>query len=359
MGFSKMAKSLALLGAASGAAVWAWMPRNAQGRKDAYVSSIPGSLGSGSQYRDDDIIPDVPYAHRGLHDAGSGLTAAYAATSGSYVALARTMAAKAGYGDETSEFPIAPENSLAAFAAACEAGYGIELDLQLTRDGRVVVVHDANIKRVTGVDAQVADLTYKELCEIPLFPAPAKPGDAKATPIEGKAGIKDEPTGISHDNFQHVPLFTDVLELVDGRVPLIVEYKMGEAFDEPLMEAGHEILEDYRGPYVIESFHPEAVAWYRNNDPQVCRGQLSSELGRPIKSVIDGKQWLLSKLLLNWKGRPDFIAYDWKGGNSFQLKAAVKLGAIPVSWTIRSEEELEESAPNFDRFIFEAFVPEA
>ncbi|MFT9392258.1 glycerophosphodiester phosphodiesterase family protein [Bifidobacterium sp.] len=358
MGFSKIVKSMALLGAASGAAVWALLPRNAQGRKDACVSSIPGSFGSGSQYRDDDVIPDVPYAHRGLHDAGSGLTDAYASTSSEYVALARAMAAKAGYGSLQSRCPIAPENSLAAFAAACEAGYGIELDLQLTRDGQVVVVHDDNIKRVTGIDAKVADLTYQELCEIPLFPTPAVPGDAKARPSDSDAAIKDEPNGIKPGEFQHVPLFTDVLEVIAGRVPIIVEYKMGEAFDEPLMEAGHEILEEYRGPYVIESFHPDAVAWYRNNDPQVCRGQLSSELGRPIRTLIDGQQWLLAKLLLNWKGRPDFIAYDWHGGDSLQLKASVKLGAIPVSWTVRSKHELQASAPHFDRYIFEAFVPE-
>lgn len=360
MGSSKLVKSLALLGAASGAAIWALMPRNAQGRKNAFVSSIPGSFGSGSQYRDDDIIPDVAYAHRGLHDAGSGLTAQYASSSADYVALARSMAAQAGFGDEKAEYPIAPENSLAAFAAACEAGYGIELDLQLTRDGRVVVVHDANIERVTGVDALVADLTYKELCEIPLFPAPAHPGDAQAVQSIAATAVMDAPAGIavSPDTFQHVPLFTDVLKLVDGRVPIIVEYKMGDVFDEQLMEAGHEILEDYRGPYVIESFHPDAVEWYRHNDPQVCRGQLACELNRPINTIDDGKQWLLAKLLLNWKGRPDFIAYDWTGGDSLQLKAAVKLGAIPVSWTVRSEQELNKSAANFDRYIFESFVPE-
>ena len=101
----------ALIGGAvaAGAAVWAIAPRTFSDKRRNYVPAIP----------------DVWYAHRGLHDAGSGLTAQYAAESGEYVALARRMAMKAGYGNPSVLGAIAPENSLAAFAAACEAGYGM------------------------------------------------------------------------------------------------------------------------------------------------------------------------------------------------------------------------------------------
>ena len=156
---------LVLAGAvAAGAAVWAIKPRSFSDKQRHFAPSVP----------------DVWYAHRGLHDAGSGLTPEYAAHSGEYVALARRCALRAGYGTADFSGSIAPENSLAAFAAACEAGFGIELDVQLTKDGRVVVVHDDNLLRVAGDPRKIADLTYEELSRIPLFPAPAKPGDAEA-----------------------------------------------------------------------------------------------------------------------------------------------------------------------------------
>ena len=154
----------ALIGGAvaAGAAVWAIAPRTFSDKRRNYVPAIP----------------DVWYAHRGLHDAGSGLTAQYAAESGEYVALARRMAMKAGYGNPSVLGSIAPENSLAAFAAACEAGYGIELDLQMTADGEVVVVHDDDLMRVAGDPRRIKDLTYDELTRIPLFPTDA-PGASR------------------------------------------------------------------------------------------------------------------------------------------------------------------------------------
>ena len=201
----------AALAGAAGAAVWAVAPRGFKNKQKHYVPTVP----------------DVWYAHRGLHDAGSGLTADYAEQSGEYVALARRMAVKAGYGSETKPGPIAPENSMAAFAAACEAGYGIELDIQLSRDGEVVVVHDADLGRVAGDPRNIKDLSYSELTRIPLYPT-AEPGDARAALLPG--GEENPPLVVTPSQapegyYQHVPLFSDVLKLVAGRVPLIVEYK--------------------------------------------------------------------------------------------------------------------------------------
>ena len=270
-----------LFGAAAvtGAAAWALAPRSFNDKRNNFVP----------------VVPHVWYAHRGLHDAGSGLTARYAAESGEYVALARRMAMQAGYGSPLVAGPIAPENSLAAFAAACEAGYGIELDVQLTRDGKVVVVHDG-----------------------------------------------------------------DLLRVVNGRVPLIVEYKFTDNAawserDEALMQRGDELLRRYDGQYVIESFHPAAVQWYRQHRPEVCRGQLA-EPPQPGRS--DWKGWLAGLLGFDWLSRPDFVAYDWQGGDLPQMRAARAMGATAVSWTIRSRAELEVSDRWFDRHIFEAFIPD-
>ena len=366
---SKLWRNVALAGvAAAGATVWAVAPRTFNDKRRNFVPSIP----------------KVWYAHRGLHDAGSGLvgytdiadyggdnsvsaqadtTERSIAENDDYVSLARRMAVKAGYGSADMTGPIAPENSLAAFAAACEAGYGIELDVQLTLDGQVVVVHDADLLRVAGDPRRIEDLTYDELTRIPLFPN-GKSGDLKAEPLPGADAnppLVVTPSTAPAGYYQHVPLFSDVLKVVAGRAPLIVEYKFSDnsAWDartEELMEKGHALLEDYDGPYVIESFHPGAVNWYKEHHPEVCRGQLSW----PAKLAKDGPlEWAAGLLAFDWLSRPDFVAYDWTGGASPQVRLARSMGTMPVSWTVRSSDELAQCAPYFDRHIFEAFGPDA
>jgi len=161
--------------------------------------------------------------------------------------------------------------------------------------------------------------------------------------------------------YQHVPLFSDVLDVVAGQAPLIVKYKFSnnKAWDErseELMEKGHALLEAYDGPYVIESFHPGAVNWYKEHHPEVCRGQLSW----PAKLSKNGAaEWVAGLLAFDWLSRPDFVAYDWTGGASPQVRLARSMGAMPVSWTVRNSDELAQCAPYFDRLIFEAFGPDA
>ena len=326
---SKLWRNVALAGvAAAGAAVWAVAPRTCNDKRRNFVPSIP----------------EVWYAHRGLHDAGSGLvgytdiadyggdnpvsaqadtTERSIAENDDYVSLARRMAVKAGYGSADMTGPIAPENSLAAFE----------------------------------------DLTYDELARIPLFPN-GESGDLKAEPLPGADAnppLVVTPSAAPKGYYQHVPLFSDVLDVVAGQAPLIVEYKFSNnrAWDErseELMEKGHALLEAYDGPYVIESFHPGAVNWYKEHHPEVCRGQLSW----PAKLSKNGAaEWAAGLLAFDWLSRPDFVAYDWTGGASPQVKLARSMGAMPVSWTVRSSDELAQCAPYFDRHIFEAFVPDA
>ncbi|NMM95070.1 glycerophosphodiester phosphodiesterase family protein [Bifidobacterium oedipodis] len=348
MSSSKLFRNVVIGGAvAAGAAAWALAPRSFSDKRRNFVPSIP----------------DVWYAHRGLHDAGSGLTAQYATESGDYVALARRMAEKAGYGSADAPGPIAPENSLASFAAACEAGYGIELDLQLTLDGKVVVVHDPDLKRVAGDPRRIEDLTYSELTRIPLYPT-AKPGDAVAAPLPGaedRPPLVTTPSAAPEGYYQHVPLFSDVLAVVDGRAPLIVEYKFDDNAHwdercEELMEKGAALLAEYDGPYVIESFHPGAVNWYKAHHPEVNRGQLSWSTTVKESGVAE---WAAGLLAFDWLSRPDFVAYDWHGGALPQVKLARAMGATTVSWTVRSSDELAECDAWFDHHIFEAFVPDA
>ncbi|MCI1832685.1 MAG: glycerophosphodiester phosphodiesterase [Bifidobacterium sp.] len=342
MSSNTLLKRALLVGAAAATAgVWAVAPRSFTDKRRNFVPDIP----------------DVWYAHRGLHDAGSGLTPQYAAGSGEYVALARRMALKAGYATSDYSGPIAPENSCAAFAAACEAGFGIELDLQLTKDGQVVVVHDADLSRVAGDPRNIGDLTYEELTRIPLF-GKGRPGDSRAKPVDDGSEDGVATAAATTGYYQHVPLLCEVLRIVAGRVPLIVEYKFTtngwDAGCEQLMSKGDELLQAYDGRYVIESFHPGAVNWYRNHRPEVCRGQLAEDVSL---GKADVGRWASGKLLFDWLSKPDFIAYDWHGGKSPQVRLARAMGAVPVSWTVRSQEELEECSPWFDHHIFEAFVP--
>lgn len=142
-----------------------------------------------------------------------------------------------------------PENSLPAFARAVEGGYGIELDVQLSRDGKLVVFHDDDLARMCSAEGRVDSYSYEELREMPLL-----------------------------GSGERIPLFTEVLELVAGRVPLIVELKMSPVNNYPVCEAANRILSGYRGAYCVESFSPLAVRWYRKHRPDVVRGQLSDRM---------------------------------------------------------------------------------
>ena len=271
-----------------------------------------------------------PYAHRGLHDAGSGMESAELSPGQEAYRdrVHECLTAESQAGDVRV---VAPENSLAAFEAACKAGYGIELDVHLSRDGQVVVIHDGDLRRVAGDNRAVADLTYAELQRIPLR-------------AEGSEA-------------QYVPLLSDVLALVDGRVPLVVEIKMDRGLDQELMRKTDALLSGYQGDYVIESFNVLALAWYRKHRPEVTRGQLAVPYRGRVDSPDSALRWMAGSLLFNWLGRPDFVAYEWHGGHSLPMRIYRFLGGTRVAWTVRSERAQEESRPDFDGIIFESYLP--
>jgi len=221
----------------------------------------------------------------------------------------------------------APENSAKAMKLAVENGYGIELDVQLTKDEKVVVFHDATLKRMCGVDTKVNSMTYEELKALKL--------------LETEEGI---------------PLFSDVLKIIDGKVPLIMEIKMVDA-KTIVCELANKELEGYEGVYCMESFHPFAVQWYKKNRPDVVRGQLSANF-RKEGDKEGFQEWLVHTLLINVLGRPDFVAYSHKSADSLGRNLTRILGAKAVAWTIRSKEELNRNRKKFDLFIFEGFIPE-
>lgn len=219
-----------------------------------------------------------------------------------------------------------PENSLAAFDAAAKAGYGIELDIQLSRDGEVVVFHDALLERMTGAAGKVCEYTLAELKTLSL-----------------------------NGTDQKIPTLSEVLELIDGRVPLLVELK-GESTDTAVCPAADKLLHTYKGAYLIESFNPLLLRWYRKNRPEVYRGQLTTNLTAGMGKTVRNR--LLDSLLLNLVTRPDFMAYDIRYPNRFPLSLCIRFfRAHRFVWTIRSEEEYKLAGAQKAFSIFENFCP--
>ncbi|MBP3300531.1 MAG: glycerophosphodiester phosphodiesterase [Clostridia bacterium] len=217
-----------------------------------------------------------------------------------------------------------PENSLRAFRGAVERGLGIELDIQLSKDGEVMVFHDFTLNRMTGIDGKVKDYTAAELGSMSLH------------------GQKDG-----------IPTLKEVLAAVDGKVPLIIEIKI-PGFDLSVCPKAFEILDHYKGPYCIESFHPLAIRWMKKNRPQNLRGQLSSDFFGHKEKGSKIQFFAVKNLLLNFLARPDFIAFDIRYPKALSFRLCTKFfRALPIGWTVRTKEELEEAKKDFDGWICE------
>lgn len=224
-----------------------------------------------------------------------------------------------------------PENSMAAFRKALEHGYGIELDVHLMRDGTLAVIHDASLLRTAGVDVKIEDLTAAELEQYDL---------------EGTQ--------------EKIPLFSQVLELFDGKAPMIIELKAEKGNHGALCAAVCKLLEDYKGVYCIESFDPRCVLWLKKNRPEVIRGQLSRNFFREKKA----KMPLILKCLLSWNlttilTYPDFLSYGYSERKLLSVWLCKNLWKVQgVAWTIQSLEDHKQAEREGWITIFENFEPE-
>lgn len=214
-----------------------------------------------------------------------------------------------------------PENSLPAFAAAAAAGYGMELDVQLSRDGQVVVFHDDELPRMTGAAGRVDSRTLAELQELRL-------GGTEET----------------------IPLFADVLATVGGRQSLIVELKSGPAWAE-LCEKTLALLRGYEGVWCVESFDPRIVGWFRRHAPDVVRGQLLNPARRYRRGGL--RAFALSRGLCNALARPHFVAWG-EGAPNLSVRLFRRLGAMGVFWTARPGFS---NTDRWDAVIFEHYTP--
>lgn len=234
------------------------------------------------------------YAHRGLHDARF------------------------------------PENSLPAFLSAVQKGYGIELDVRLTGDGKAVVFHDANTKRMCGVAKNVSELTLSEL---------------KSMPLRG--------------TIYTVPTLSDVLSLVDGRSPLLIEIK-GEGKEEKLCRTVSELLDTYPGAFAVQSFSPLVLGWFKRYRPRFARGLLVCKL-KAVKGVKHPKltAFALSNMLTNVIARPDFISANGAHLKNVSFRICISLFKCRgFVWTVRKITQYRRVHRLGLFTIFEKFIPD-
>ncbi|MGL5978361.1 MAG: glycerophosphodiester phosphodiesterase family protein [Erysipelotrichaceae bacterium] len=239
------------------------------------------------------VFQSYDYAHRGLHDGNQNI----------------------------------PENSILAFERAMLAGYGIELDVHMTKDCVLVVHHDASLQQTCGKAWKIADKTWKEISRLTLF-----------------------------QTNETIPKLETVLALVEGQVPLIVEIKeMGQQAKIAQQVAG--LLDTYPGNFMVESFNPYSVAWFRTHRSDWIRGQLADwmEAGQHLSAL---QAFLLTNLMCNFVSRPDFIAYQVKHQSNLSLWLLRCWNTPMVDWTITNQEQEAKSRKRNEMLIFEEITPE-
>lgn len=244
-----------------------------------------------------DRYKSVKYAHRGLHGT---------------------------VGEES----FCAENSMTAFKRAVDRGFGIELDVHVTADGEVVVFHDATLDRVTGASGKIKEKTLAELRELRLM------------------GTEDT-----------IPTFREVLELVDGKVPLLVELKETGS-NHAISESTAQILAEYKGEFIVESFSPLAFGAIKEKLPETPRGFLADKF-TVKKKYRTLKHALTQRFVFNFLVRPAFIALNHKTPKLFPVGLIRRLFGTPmIAWTVRSAEEEKKAYENgFSGIIFEGYLP--
>ena len=209
------------------------------------------------------------------------------------------------------------ENSPAAFRAAIEIGHGIELDVQASGDGEAIVFHDYDLKRLTGANGRLAELAAAAITEARLS-----------------------------GNGENIPTLKQVLALIGGRAPVLIEVKSPGRRVAALSRAVLRALETYVGPVAVMSFNPEIGNWFARNAPQVLRGLVVSEEGKPERGRLKRK-------LALWRSKADFLAYDIRDLPSAFAATQRARGMTITTWTVRTEAQRATAAVHADQIIHE------
>ena len=237
------------------------------------------------------------YAHRGLHDIEHGL----------------------------------PENSLRAFRLAAEYGYGAELDVHLSKDGRLVVMHDESLQRTAGVDRNIADCTAQELDVLHL------------------QGTEEK-----------IPYLEEVLPIFEGRSPLVIEIKSFRKNHAELTEQVCRMLDRFpKLQFCIESFDPRVLFWLRKHRPEIVRGQLAANFIKERSGLSFVTAFLLTHLCANFLTLPHFVAYKYEDRNTLGAVLSRRVwGVQEFNWTLRTVHAVTQSKKNGALPIFELCRPD-
>ena len=218
---------------------------------------------------------------------------------------------------------IYPENSFAAFENSIKKGYAIETDVHLTKDNKVVIFHDFNLKRMCGADVLIEDLTFEQTQEYFLG-----------------------------ETTQKIPLFSDFIKFAGGKVPLLIELKNAGAAGD-LEEYTYEILKNYKGEYAVQSFSPFSIRWFYKNAPQIPRGQLSFSPKVAQEYLSKANAFILGNLYSNFFAKPNFISYEVSGLENKCVQKLKNAGIPVLAWTVRTKEQKMYSQKLCTNIIFE------
>ena len=221
---------------------------------------------------------------------------------------------------------FAVENTMQAFRAADREGYGIELDVRLSSDNKVVVFHDDTLERLCDRTERVDSKTASELSWI----------DIKGT-------------------YEKIPLFEDVLAAIDESTPLCIELKGN---DTRLCAEVAKLLDNYDGYYSVKSFNPFLLNWFRKNRPRYVRGQLVTNLLAKGNRGNIFTRFLATTMVLNCISQPDYISYDCNHKKLLPLIICKKVwNVLTFTWTVNTPEKYGEAKANGDIVVFEGFEP--
>lgn len=211
-----------------------------------------------------------------------------------------------------------PENSCIAFEHALNNNYAIELDVRVTKDNKVVVFHDKNLIRVCAVKKKIATHNYSYLKNIKLY-----------------------------ETNQHIPLLSDILDLVNGKVPLLIEIKnygkIGH-FEECVSKE----LDSYSGEFAICSFNPHVITWFKSNRTHFVRGLIFGDIKK-----FQIKFYKIVFLYRVIKTRPHFISLDYKLLDTLLPSFARLFNKVLVCWTVNSKKKYKKAKEITDNVVFE------
>lgn len=212
------------------------------------------------------------------------------------------------------------ENTKEAIKLAKDKNYIIEIDIHLTKDNQIIVFHDYNTKRITKKDMIIEESNYNDL---------------------------------NKQNIIHIPLLKEILKLINGKVPLLIEIKQENKvgkLEQNLMN----ILKDYKGEYAIQSFNPKVLYWFKRNYPNIKRGQLSCKYKN--KKIPKTEKYILSNMLFNFITKPNFISYKYNELSIKKIRKYQNKNIKVLAWTITNKQDYNKYIKLYDNLICEKFI---